>query len=157
MNNQLNLCCGKDIMDYFLNVDIHSGDVQMDLNKYPWKLPSDYFVEVFIKMGIEHLDNPIRALKEIIRISRNGALLIIIVPHANSYASNIDLQHKSKFTEASFQDFLLEQYELTQLKLKNVEFLYVNNWKRYIPFKRFFNVFLNGIYDDIKFEFRIVK
>ena len=64
-----------------------------------WK---DEFDEILMKMILEHLDNPIKVLKEIIRISKNNARLIIIVPHAGSYANFTDIQHKTNFTENSF-------------------------------------------------------
>jgi hypothetical protein len=110
-----------------------------------------------MNMILEHLDRPIEVLKEIIRISKNNALLTIVVPHAYSYASVTDIQHKTNFTENSFTDKLLEEYDLNNLRLKKVKFLYQNKWKKYILFKKFLKIFFNGIYDDILFEFEIKK
>jgi hypothetical protein len=68
------------------------------------------------------------------------------------------LQHKHSFTENTFSESLLEEYDLKELKLVRKRFLFPSNrWKKYIPFKKYLKIFLNGIYDDLLFEFKIQK
>lgn len=160
-DRKLNLGCGEDYRIGWINLDFRSNvnaDVKHDLNQIPYPFKKDFFDEILMKMILEHLDNPIAVLKEIIRISRDNAKLTIVVPHAFSYANKTDLQHKTNFTENSFEKNLLKEYELEELKLVERKFLFPKNkWKKLIPLKGFFKIFLNGIYDDIQFEFRIDK
>lgn len=157
---KLNLGCGRDIKQRWDNIDIRElpgVTKNFDFNKYPYPIKNNTYDKILMKMILEHIDNPIKTLKEVIRISKDNAKLIIIVPHANSYAYKSDLQHRSNFTENSFTETLLDEYELPQLKLVRKEFIFKNKWKKLIPFKKYFKIFLNGIYDDLLFEFRIKK
>jgi SAM-dependent methyltransferase len=158
---KLNLGCGSDYKEGWLNVDVLRGvraDKHFSLDKYPWPLKNNSFNQVLMKSVLEHLENPINALKEVIRISRDKARLTVIVPHARNYAYLSDLQHKTNFTETSFNKNLLEEYDLNELILVDKKFVYwANPWKRYIPFKGFLKIFLNGIYDEILFEFEVKK
>jgi len=110
-----------------------------------------------MRMILEHLDNPIKVLKEIIRISKNKAIIEVVVPHANSYAAITDIQHKTHFTENSFNKNLLEEYGLNNLILKKVELQFKNTWKKCIPFKKYLKIFFIGVYDNIKFIFEVKK
>ena len=158
--NRLNLGCGKDYKEGWMNIDVNDvkKDVSHDLNKIPYPFKKSYFDEVYMKMILEHLNDPLGVLKEIVRISKDNAKISIIVPHAFSYASKTDLQHKTNFTENSFSEELLEEYNLKELKLVRKEFLFPNNkWKKYIPLKKYLKIFFNGIYDDLLFEFVVKK
>ena len=158
--SKLNFGCGGEIKTGWENVDIralpHVSKI-FDFNKYPYPLKTGKYEEILAKHILEHLDNPIRCLREFIRISQPNAKLVLIVPHAYSYANQTDLQHKVDFTENSFSENLLEEYLLKELKLVKRSFLFHHKWKRFLPFKNFFKIFLNGIYDSILFEFRIKK
>lgn len=157
---KLNLGSGEDYRTGWVNVDSRNNvkaDVKWDLNKFPYPFKRDYFDNILLSHVLEHLENPIRTLKEIIRISRNNAKIVILVPHANSYANYSDIQHKVNFTENSFTEEHLKEYELNQLILNNQKFLFLNRWKKIIPFKRYLKIFFNGIYDDMMFEFKVIK
>lgn len=158
---KLNFGSGKDYREGWINVDIRKNvksDVKHNLDKLPYPFKNNEFEEVLMSHVLEHLNDPIRTLKEIIRISKNNSKIIIKVPHAYSYANNSDVQHKTNFTENSFTKEHLEEYELEELKLEKVEFLFpVNKWKKLIPFKKYLKIFFNGIYDDLYFEFKVVK
>ena len=156
---KLNLGCGGNYKEGWVNLDVIDvkKDIKHDLNKLPYPFKDNTFDEVLMRMILEHLDNPLIKLKEIIRICKKGAKLTIIVPHAFSYANVTDLQHKTNFTENSFGDALLMEYELKNLKLVNKEFMYNNKWKKFIPFKKYLKIFFVGIYDDLMFNFIIEK
>ena len=157
---KLNLGCGRDYKEGYVNVDINKSfktDYYLDLNKELYLLPSNQFEEIVANNIIEHLDNPIDFLKELIRISRNGGVIKIKVCHAFSYANVTDIQHKTNFTENSFSFDLLEEYGLTNIELMDCKFTYAHGFRKFIPFKRFFKIFFNGIYDDINFTFRVLK
>ena len=156
---KLNLGCGLDYKKDWVNVDIINvkKDIKHDINKVPYPFKSNTFDEVLMRMILEHVNEPMAVLKEIVRISKSGAKLTIIVPHATSYANFTDIQHKTNFTESSFDSELLQEYELESLVLKKHEFIYNHKWKKFIPFKYAFKIFLNGIYDDMLFEFEVKK
>jgi ubiquinone/menaquinone biosynthesis C-methylase UbiE len=157
---KLNLGCGEDYKDGWVNFDCREDiktDIKWDINKIPYPFKEDTFDEVLAKMILEHAKEPTQVLKEIIRISKKDAKIIVIVPHASSYASKSDLQHKNLFTENTFDEWHLLEYELVKLKLIKKKFVYFNKWKKYVPFKRYLKIYLNGIYDDILFEFKILK
>lgn len=156
---KLNLGCGNEYLRGWVNLDLINvkKDIKHDLNKFPYPFKDNFFEEVLMRMVLEHVDNPIKTLKEIIRISKNKAKITIIVPFAYSYAFVTDIQHKTAFTENSFNPELLEEYELESLVLKKKEFIYKNKWKKYIPFKKILKILLNNIYDDLLFEFEVRK
>ena len=158
---RLNLGCGADYREGWTNLDSRGKiktDITHNLDSFPYPFKTNTFDEIFMKMVLEHLTDPIKTMKEVIRISKKNAKITVIVPHAFSYANNTDIQHKSNFTENSFEKNLLEEYELEELKLTKREFLFpYNKWKRYIPFKGVLKIFFNGIYDDLLFEFEVKK
>ena len=91
------------------------------------------------------------------RICIKNAIIQIKVPHATSYANWSDLQHVNNFTENSFDKWRLKEYGLEELELINKKFVFKNKWKKFIPFKKYLKIFFIGLYDDIKFEFKINK
>jgi len=157
---KLNLGCGEEYRTGWVNVDCRNNvkvDVKWDLEKFPYPFKDNQFDEVLMGHVLEHLIDPIRVLREIIRISKNKAKVIVEVPHAISYANIASIQHKANFTENSFTPEHLKEYDLEQLKLIKNEFVYKNKWKRFIPFRGHLKIFLNGVYDDLLFEFIVNK
>lgn len=157
---RLNLGCGNDYREGWINIDARQDvktDFKHNLNVYPYPLPNDLYSEIEMRMILEHLDNPIRCLKECIRMAKNGCIIRITVPHARSLAQVGNITHRTFFTEHSFDAELLKEYELENLKLISSDWIYANTWKGFIPFKKFWNVFLNGIYEDMEFVFEVKK
>lgn len=157
---KLNLGCGEDYREGWINLDCRSDiktDIKWNINKIPYPFKDNTFDEILLKMILEHTNFPTNILKEIIRISKKNAKIVLIVPHADSYAAKSDLQHKNFFTENTFDEWHRLEYELTKLKLIRKEFIFENRWKRYFPFKKYLKIYLNGIYEDILFEFKVLK
>jgi len=156
----LNLGCGEDYKKGWINLDSRrniKSDIRWDLNSLPYPFKKMEFDNVLLSHVLEHVNDPVKVLKEVIRISKENAKVTVIVPHANSYASNSDLQHKGRFTENTFTKEHLKEYELENLVLVRKSFLFTNSLRKMIPFKRFFKIFLNGIYEDISFEFKVER
>ncbi len=83
---RLNLGCGMDHLDGFLNVDrFGEPDLRHDLKVFPWPWPDDSVSEVMLKHVLEHLGhNPtvyLEIMKELYRVCEDGALIRIFVPH----------------------------------------------------------------------------
>lgn len=157
---KLNLGCGEDYKEGWVNVDCRNNiksDVKWDLEEFPYPFKDNDFSEVLISHVLEHVADPIKTLKEIIRICEHHAKVIIKVPHAFSYANVSSIQHKANFVEHSFSQHHLKEYDLEQLKLTKQDFFFANKWKKRIPFKKYLKIFLNGIYDDLYFELEVRK
>ena len=95
---KLNLGCGTDYREGFLNVDFHSHiniDVEHDLNQIPYPFKNDEFDFIYASHILEHLDKPFIIMKELHRILRAGGTLHIKVPHFSRGFTHSE--HKSGF------------------------------------------------------------
>lgn len=92
---KLNLGCGEDIREGFINIDIkkHKGvDRILDLNK---KLPfKDNSVDyIYSSHVLEHLENPTKFMLELYRICKPGATIYLRVPHFSMFGTYADMTH----------------------------------------------------------------
>jgi SAM-dependent methyltransferase len=97
---KLNIGCGTDIKEGFVNLDqvkLKGVDVVHDLNKFPWPFKNNEFDYINAEQILEHLDNQVKSLQEIWRISKPGAKIHIAVPHYASPGAWFDLTHKHPF------------------------------------------------------------
>ena len=81
---KLNLGSGEFLKEGFVNVDFRSvsrPDVVHDLSKFPYPFQDDEFQHIEADHCLEHLPDPFGVMREIHRIGRNGATVIIRVPH----------------------------------------------------------------------------
>mgnify|MGYP001601625801 FL=1 len=107
-HKRLHIGCGKDIKQGYVNLDsvkLEGVDVVHNLNKYPWPFKDNEFEEVIAFMVLEHLNDWTRAMEEMWRISKNGAIIKIKVPFFPSMYSVIDPTHKAFFTYYTFDYF----------------------------------------------------
>ena len=108
MARRLNLGCGNEVLDGFVNVDIHGRpgiDVVHDLTKFPWPLPDNHFDEVRFQNVLEHLPDTIRTIEEMWRVCAPNAAVDIRVPYWNSRWAWMDPQHVRPFHECTFDFF----------------------------------------------------
>ena len=85
---RLNLGCGVNKMDGYLNVDkfdYGKPDLVMDLEQTPWQFADDSVDEIMLNHILEHLGKDTQTffaiIKEIYRVCKNNALIEINVPH----------------------------------------------------------------------------
>jgi hypothetical protein len=85
---KLNLGCGHNHMEGFLNIDRESEaspDQQVDLEVFPWPFSDNAADEVMMSHVLEHLGaDPkvfLNIMKELYRVCNNQALVTIVVPH----------------------------------------------------------------------------
>jgi len=84
---RLNLGCGNDIRDGYINVDLYNLDsrvIRVDLNVFPYPFVNDSFDEIIISNTLSHLDDPYRVLKECDRLLKCGGLLVVNAPTIHS-------------------------------------------------------------------------
>lgn len=106
--DKLNLGCGRKVKIGFLNVDgakLPGVDVVHNLNRYPWPFPDNSFSLIEAEHVIEHLDDFIRAMKELHRITKKGGTIYIEVPYFNSVGMFRDPTHKTFFAYSTFNYF----------------------------------------------------
>ena len=83
---RLNLGCGMNRLDGYVNVDRHGEpDLRHDLEVFPWPWPDDSVSEILLKHVLEHLGrDPIvylEIMKELYRVCQDGATIRVVVPH----------------------------------------------------------------------------
>ena len=109
VSKKINLGCGLQKFDGLLNVDkspLVNPDEVVDLDVLPWKWKDDEFDHIVAKDILEHLgDRPqdiVKYIKEMYRVSTNGAIWEVIVPHWRCDIALDDPTHKRVITKASF-------------------------------------------------------
>lgn len=105
---RLNLGCGATRIPGYYGVDFRKikldgcVDIEADLNKRCWHLWEDNSIDaIYSSHCLEHLADPINAIREMHRILKVGGKIKIIVPHASStlaYART----HVTRFTTVWF-------------------------------------------------------
>lgn len=118
---KLNLGCGKDILEGYINLDainLEGVDVVYDLDKFPYPFEDNTFDEVLAKSVLEHLGDLQKVMEELKRISKPNANIIIWVPHFESLGAFVDPTHKNFFTYYSFDYYC----ESTKKGITNLDY-----------------------------------
>lgn len=105
---KLNLGCGKTIKQGWINLDFIKGegvDVVWNLDKFPYPFKDNEFDYILLDGILEHLENPERVIKELWRISKKGADILIRVAHFSCWQAWGDITHKRTFNHTSLFPF----------------------------------------------------
>lgn len=107
--SKLNLGCGDDYRDDYVNVDIGNckKDVEHDLEDFPYPFEDNSFSEILMQHCIEHIsrDNFPKLVQELHRICKPDAVVKIAAPYYLSRNAYTDFTHKNFMTEESFAYF----------------------------------------------------
>lgn len=107
---RLNLGCGREILDGFVNVDsvaLPGVDVVWDLTLRPWPFKENTFDYVLARSILEHVPHTIQGerrdglllvMEEVHRILKPGGHLQVMVPHFRSDEAYLDPTHQRFFT-----------------------------------------------------------
>ncbi len=177
--NKLNLGCGLDIKEGWINVDLtkkNGADVEHDLEVFPYPFKDNSVDEIFMDNVLEHLENTIKVMEELHRISKPNTIITIIVPHYSGCMAFSHLTHKRFFGSGSFDNFKPDSWE----KYSEVEFKVLENkliwldcrdWFWIRPLKKIINKLINinpfiaerffcyplGGFDHISFKLKVIK
>ena len=108
---KLNLGCGKDIRDEWINLDkiaLPGVDVVVDVEHAPLPFDDDEFDEILCKDILEHVEY-IPVLRELHRVLSPKGILEIRVPHFTSRENFVDPTHKEMFSISTFDFFIKNQ------------------------------------------------
>jgi SAM-dependent methyltransferase len=122
----LDLGCGNKRRPGTIGVDFSDRfqpDVIHDLNVFPYPFESNSIDKIYLDNVLEHLDNPLRVMEELFRITKDGAEVVVIVPYFRSRWAAIDMTHKTLFTVDSFAYFdptneICKRYDYTDARFK---------------------------------------
>jgi hypothetical protein len=107
---KLNLGCGENKIAGYCNVDkFGEPDLRWDLETFPWPWADNSVDEIAMSHALEHMGQApavfIAILKEIYRIGRDGARLILRVPHPRHDNFLHDPTHVRAVTPELFELF----------------------------------------------------
>lgn len=124
---KLNLGCGFQKLEGFVNVDISDiaePDVKHNLMQFPWPFESGSVDHIVAKDILEHVgvsgDDFIAVIKEMYRVSANGAAWEVQFPHHRSDLAYDDPTHIRRLTQTTFRMFD-QKRALEMQKLKQAE------------------------------------
>jgi len=173
MKNQLNFGCGEKIYSGYTNVDkieLPGVDLVWDLEKTPLPFKSDSVSLIKCEHILEHVSNFLPLVEEMWRICKPKAIIHVYAPYFRYEAAYRDPTHVRFFTEHSFDYFKngvkFSHYSKARFNIKKIEFRNhffsdVRNLHKkiikYIPFKKFLNIFFWNIYSEIYYELEVVK
>ncbi len=114
---KLNLGCGKEIMEDFVNVDINSLDekvMKVDITKSPLPFKDNQFEYVRLRHVLEHLaiKDQLNLFDELYRITKSEGRIWISVPHESDWCRSID--HYKGYTYLTFRN--LDRFWLQKKK-----------------------------------------
>jgi predicted SAM-dependent methyltransferase len=143
MGIKINLGCGPNKLKGFVNCDWSKemgADKVFDMNKIPWPFKDNSVSEVLMSHVLEHFHEPIKILKEIYRISQNGARIRINVPYFSHESSFSMLDHYHHFTWTSF-DALEKRHPCHWQSVGNFKIVKKKLRSRFLGEKTIFNLF----------------
>ena len=98
----------KDKKDEVIGLDrtkLLGVDIVHDIEKFPWPFKDNEFDLIIANHILEHLDNLIKVMEEIWRITKNNGLVKINVPYFSYSGAFQDPTHKRFFTLHTFDYF----------------------------------------------------
>ena len=97
-----------------ISIDINESlkpDIVWDLNQNPWPIDSNSFDSIIAFNVLEHLDDTVKTIEELHRISKPNGTIYILCPHFSSAGAFADPTHKSFFSNRTF-DYFIKDKEL---------------------------------------------
>lgn len=105
---KLDFGCGQKKTPSYIGLDIFQGsdtDVVHDFNIFPYPFEDDTFDEILCRSSLEHVDDFLRTVVELHRISKPNALIKVYCPHYSGPDAYRDPTHKTFFSYSTFDIF----------------------------------------------------
>lgn len=159
----LDIGCSKNKIKGAIGLDKDresNADIVCDLETY-LPLKSDSFELIYCKHLLEHLENPANIIKEIYRVGKHGARVIIELPHFSSHVAYSDITHKRYFSFVLVEKLInsiphkVVKKEITFYKtfrLVGISFL-ANRFKQ--GYERFWTYIFPA--ENVRFDIKIEK
>lgn len=160
---KLNFGCGTDIRKMWDNVDIQKSSKitkSFDFDKTPYPLKKNYYDYVLMSQVIEHLLYPERALIELRKSCKNGAIIRIETPHYTNKGAYNDMQHLHFFNENAFKNFIDARVLINKRKFKIKELVVTPTIVgKFIPkyLRDKLSLFINGLHSQIHCTYEVIK
>lgn len=166
-NLKITLGGGTHRQEGWINLDILNMpevDIVCDLNN-GIPLADNSVIEIKARHILEHLDDTVKIMEEIWRVSKPGARIFIKSPYYTSIGAFKDPTHKKFFTERTFEYFLprtknanLPQYNIkATFDIEYIGYIWSSRWIRFLPFKGFLRGHFWNIARTIIVRLRVVK
>jgi ubiquinone/menaquinone biosynthesis C-methylase UbiE len=172
-NLKINMGCGEKTYSDYINLDkikLPNVNVVWDLEKSPLPFKDNSVSEILCEHIVEHVNNFIPLMEEFHRICKNEAVIKIAAPYYKYEGAYRDPTHVRFFTEHSFDYFQEDvqfsfysnaRFKVRKVELKNHFFSSIKNTHKkiipYVPFKKFFNLFMWNMFSEINYELEVVK
>ena len=155
---KLNLGCGTDIKNGYVNLDIMPGkevDVVHDVNKFPYPFPKNHFDEIYASHILEHVDDVMKVMAEIYRILKPNGTIEVKVPYYSSAGAFQDITHKHFFAEDTIKYYLVQNAYKGKFKYELVKqtLAYTKPFK-YLPFRSILKSVLLNVVSEMTFKLR---
>ncbi len=125
---RLNIACGEDVKEGWDNLDKHDrykANVIWNLNKLPLPFEDKSYDYILCSYFLEHLNDCLPLMNELIRLLKKDGQLEIIVPYGDETWDSID--HKRQFFITTFFDYLtdggFEKRNTEELEIESYEFI----------------------------------
>jgi len=154
------------------NLDATAADVLADVNR-PLPFADDTFDEVRAVHIVEHVEDVVRTLSEIHRVTKPGGSIYLVTPHCSDYSSWCDPTHRWHLNSFSFFPFgrmhgERHWYTLLELAERQVHVEMARPWRALgigwlvdhsLQFRRFWEMYLCFVLrgKQMEFTFEVVK
>lgn len=122
MAKNLNVGCGQDVKQGWVNLDSHNSfgvDLVYDLNDLPLPFETNHFDHILCSHVLEDFVNPIPLLDELVRILKVSGTLEIRVPYETNAWSNMN--HQRCFSCRSFTSYCDREKDYGVKKILTVD------------------------------------
>lgn len=135
---KLDLGCGASKRPGFEGADglaFPGVDHVFDFDNFPYPLPDDAFNEVWLDQVLEHLEQPVRVMEELHRISCHNATVHIGVPYFRGPYAWIDPTHRRAFS-VHFPRYFVEgddlcaRYGYSKARFEIIRIEFDREWRR---------------------------
>ena len=170
---RLNLGSGRTSYPGFINLDLADlpeTELRWNLEKLPLPFKDNSVSEIICEHTLEHLGNFKELLEDLYRITAPGGKWHFVVPYYKYEGTFRDPTHKCFFSENTFDYFTagntFDYYSPVRIRVLQKELrnstktnirTAIKIIRRFIPFKKFFNLFLWNIYSEVYYELEAVK